>query len=172
MPFRAIRDKQGKPTIIFLDEPDEYEPEEQEEEQEPDTSFVSSSTTAATTTNPPKENTDTLSPMYEPPVKGESFFEAHPREVRSIYSMPHPKEESDLEVLNPSSPESQNAKWIRENRITSYKEHVWPVQNSANVLNSQERAEALHLEKRRNDMRRLNARYYMQQTGREEHEQY
>ena len=142
--------------ITFIDEPDEQEQKEQVGgEEEVDTSLLSVS--SSTATNPSKENTDTLSPMYEPPVKREHFIFAHPTQPRSVYSMPYPEEEDS--GLDPLTPENHEARWRRQNRITSYKEITWPTSTSANVVDIQARAEALHLEKQRSDMRRLNARY-------------
>jgi hypothetical protein len=159
--------------ITFIDEPDPDVPEQEEEDTAGLISNNNNNNNSSTATNPSKENTDTLSPMYEPPVKREHFIFAHPTQPRSVYSMPHHPEEEDS-GLDPLTPENHEARWRRQNRITSYKEITWPTStSSANVLNTQDRAEALHLEKRRNDMRRLNARYYMQQTGRaEQYEQW
>jgi hypothetical protein len=155
--------------ITFIDDPT---PEEKEEEGRQnyahgvDTGLAQNSdetTTAARAEEP--EGSSTIAPLSSG-AKREFFIYAHPREMRSTASMPYLEEENT--GLDPLTPESHEARWQRQNRITSYREVTWPVQNSGNVLNNQDRAESMHLEKHRSDMRRLSGRYNMQQTGRAE----
>ena len=156
MPYRAIRDREGRPYITFIDD------KIPEEEEEAETSLAQNSEIGKMSEEDPEIST--IEPLSAGP-KQEHFIFAHPRDARSIMSMPPPlSPDSDLDPL---IPEDDTSRWRRQNKISSYREFTWPVINSRNVIQTQD-PETLHLEKRRNDARRLSGRYYMQQTGRAE----
>ena len=111
----------------------------------------------------------TITPLSDGPRQEHFLIPLNPQ-PRSIASMPAMSDsDSDLDPLTPES--SHDARWRRQNRITSYREFTWPVTNSRNVMQTQD-PETLHLEKQRRDAKRLSDRAYLQRTGRDGYGQY
>jgi hypothetical protein len=160
MPYTALRDREGRPYITFIDD------KIPEEEEEADTSLAQNSEIGKMSEEDPEIST--IEPLSAGP-KQEHFIFAHPRDARSIMSMPPPlSPDSDLDPL---IPEDDTSRWRRQNKISSYREFTWPVINSRNVMQTRD-PETLHLEKQHRDTKRMSDRHYLQKTGRSDYAQY
>ena len=126
MPYTALRDREGRPYITFIDD------KIPEEEEEADTSLAQNSEIGKMSEEDPEIST--IEPLSAGP-KQEHFIFAHPRDARSIMSMPPPSPDSDLDPL---IPEDDTSRWRRQNKISSYREFTWPVTNSRNFIQTQD----------------------------------
>jgi hypothetical protein len=174
MPYRALRNREGRAYITHIDDPTPEEKEEEDRlyraEQEADPSLAPNSNETARDPEGSNRSSSTIEPLSSG-AKREFFIYAHPREMRSTASMPYLEEENTgLDPLTPES-SSHDARWRRQNRITSYREITWPVTNSRNVIQTQD-PETLHLEKQRRDTKHMSDRYYLQKTGRSGYAEY